>query len=120
MGQWKKSSEKLVEQFLEATDALPKIEKRKMFGYPCCFLNGNMFTGLHEENWIVRLDEEDREKLKSLGGSLFEPMKGRPMREYVTLPKSVLTSLDELAHWLERSHAFVNSMPPKVKKKKKN
>ena len=36
------------------------IEKRKMFGYPCRFVNGNLFMGLHNNNMILRLPENDR------------------------------------------------------------
>jgi TfoX N-terminal domain len=57
-----------------------------MFSYPCCFINGNMFTCLHESHWIVRLSEEDREALEAEGGKIFDPMGGRPMREYRILP----------------------------------
>ena len=116
MAKWKKSSDKLVAQFEEATASLPRVEPRKMFGYPCCFLNGNMFTGLHEDNWIVRLSEEDREALESEGGKVFDPMGGRPMREYRTLPPAIRKDQRQLKKWLNRSHTYTASLPPKKKK----
>ncbi len=117
MAKWKKSSEELVGLFEEATHALPRVEHRKMFGYPCCFLKGNMFTGLHEENWIVRLSEEDREALESEGGKLFDPMGGRPMREYRTLPPAIQKDQRLLKKWLKRSHAYTTTLPPKKMKR---
>ncbi len=87
---WKRSSEKLIERFTEFLKNFPDGELRKTFGYPCCFVKGNMCTGLHEENWIVRLSEEDRmELMKIHGAKPFEPMKGRIMREYLALPPAI-------------------------------
>ena len=52
-------------------------ERRKMFGYPCAFVAGNLFTGLHQENVIVRLAERDRvAAIGTEGARLFEPMSG--------------------------------------------
>lgn len=117
MGKWKKSSEKLVGLFEESTSGLPRVEQRKMFGYPCCFLNGNMFTGLHEENWIVRLSEDDRMEIEALGGASFDPMGGRPMREYRTLPPAIKKEQRLLKKWLNRSLTYAASLPPKKKKR---
>jgi hypothetical protein len=36
------------------------IKKRKMFGYPCCFINGNLATGLHADNSLIKLSGADR------------------------------------------------------------
>jgi TfoX/Sxy family transcriptional regulator of competence genes len=53
-----------------------------MFGYPAVFVNGNLFAGLHQENFILRLSEAHRTALCSQhGAQLFEPMPGRRMRE---------------------------------------
>jgi len=118
---WKKSSDELIEKFYENLEEYPSGELRKMFGYPCSFVNNNMFTGLHEENWIVRLDEEDQEELmKKHGAKPFEPMQGRIMREYLALPQEIQSDQDLLNTWLEKSYKFVSSMPPKAKKKKKS
>jgi len=118
---WKRSSEALIDKFYENLEEYPSGELRKMFGYPCSFVNNNMFTGLHEDNWIVRLREEDREEMmKKHGAKPFEPMKGRIMREYLALPKEIQEDQDLLSTWLEKSYEFVSSLPPKAKKKKKS
>lgn len=110
---WKKSSPELVERFLKTTAKFPKLEDRKMFGYPCCFLNGNMLMGLHEENWILRLSDEDREKLFDNGGKQFEPMKGRVMRQYSTIPEDIQTNARKLNGWVKKSIGFVEQLPTK-------
>jgi hypothetical protein len=92
----------------------PDLEQRTMFGYPAAFLAGNMTTCLHEERWIVRLPEEERAELLALPGAApFEPMPGRPMREYVVLPHGVVADLGATAGWVERAIAYARTLPPK-------
>lgn len=116
---WGKSRSDLVEAFAAAVAELPGSEPRKMFGFPAAFVNGNLFTGLFEERWFVRLPEADRVELAGAGAEAFEPMPGRPMRDYVELPAAVLA--DEAARdgWLRRSLAHAAGLPPKERKPKK-
>jgi len=117
---WQKSAPELVNLFQETMEVFPDAQKRKMFGYPCCFINGNMFTGLHEQNWVVRLSEEDRLKLMSAyKARVFEPMPGRPMKEYIALPKTILDDTKLRTQWISRSLEYAASLPPKVKKLRK-
>ena len=117
---WKKSSEDLIDRFYAALPDDDRVERRKMFGYPCAFVNGNMFTGLHEENMIVRLPEDRRAALiEGEGAKLFEPMKGRVMREYVALPSETIADPPALSARVAESFAFVGAMPPKEKKPRK-
>ncbi len=115
MGKWKKSSQELIDQFYDILETFDAVEMRKMFGYPCSFLNGNMFTGLHEENWVLRLNELDREEIKKQGAQPFVAM-GRTMKEYVLLPDVIKQNSKDLQHWIQRSIDFVSSLPSKVKK----
>jgi TfoX/Sxy family transcriptional regulator of competence genes len=78
-----------------------------------------MFTGLFQDRMILRLSEGDRaELLRQPGAKTFEPMPGRPMREYVVVPPSVLGSEALLATWLERALAHARTLPPKQPKPK--
>lgn len=110
---WRKAPPELVERFTETLVSLPGAEVRKMFGYPAAFANGHMFTGLFADEWMIRLPDEDRAELTSLGGRPFEPMPGKPMREYLSLPDTLVADANALAPWLERSLAMVLAMPPK-------
>src|SRR5882757_8577408 len=67
-----------------------RVEPRKMFGYPCCFTGGHMFMGLFQDHMMLRLSPEDRTELIAKGGGIFEPTPGKPMKEYVVVPPSVL------------------------------
>ncbi|WP_108881199.1 TfoX/Sxy family protein [Anderseniella sp. Alg231-50] len=117
---WRKSPADLIDLFASVLPDAPNVEKRQMFGYPCAFVNGNMFTGLHQEALIVRLDEEHRKQLIDEAGAWqFEPIPGRPMREYVALPDAVLEDRGKLTEVITSAMEFAASLPPKVKKPRK-
>ena len=84
---WKKSPEELT-TFLDESLSNVNCTKRKMFGFPAYFINGNMFSGTFEEDLFLRLSREDRDKITkhNTGVKPFEPMKGRAMKEYVAQP----------------------------------
>jgi len=113
MATWKKSSPKLVQTFDDALPDDPAVERRQMFGYPCAFARGNMFTGLHEERMVVRLPDRKREALLAVRGAKpFEAL-GRVMREYVVIPPSVLADRRALRLWTKTALAYAVSLPPK-------
>jgi hypothetical protein len=92
-----------------------------MFGCPVYFVNGNMFAGLHQDNLFIRLSAIDRKELFKIcdEAALFEPMAGRPMKEYVVIPESLYSEAEEFAKWLNRSFGYVSSLPKKAMKGKK-
>jgi TfoX/Sxy family transcriptional regulator of competence genes len=117
---WSKSPAELIDRFQAALSGIEGAEPRKMFGYPCAFVHGQMFTGLHQENLILRLSEDDRRALLALpGAKLFEPMPGRQMKEYVQATPEVLASPKDLAAWMGKAFRYASSLPPKEKKAKK-
>jgi hypothetical protein len=64
---------------------------------------------------ILRLSPTDRAALGAQAGAKpFEPMPGRPMREYVTVPPALRERPGELAHWVAQAVAFAGSLPPKA------
>jgi len=107
------------QEWIEAFDAaLPKdAERRKMFGYPAAFVNGNMAAGLHRDDLVLKLDEKNRDALMKAGGKPFVVM-GRTMKEFVVAPAEMRDKPSELKKWISRSIAFAASLPPKAKKKK--
>ena len=119
MPKFKPAPEWIKAFFAETLGDFPMAEQRKMFGYPCAFINGQMFVGVFADRLMMRLPEEERAKfLKLPGAKLFEPMAGRPMKEYVEVPDEVLKSA-ALKKWLKKSLAYAQSLPPKVKKKQR-
>jgi TfoX/Sxy family transcriptional regulator of competence genes len=110
---WRKPSEELIKTFEAVTPGPPAVA-RQMFGFPAAFVNGNMFMGLHQEDMILRLPEEPRaELLKISGARTFEPMPGRPMREYVVVPPSLLKDRNKLGAWATKALDYGSSLAPK-------
>lgn len=116
---WRKPSAELVERFHEAVAGIDGLEVRKMFGSPAAFIGGNMTAGLHQDRFMVRLPDDARAERLADGWSSFEPMPGRPMREYVTLPPDVVADAAATRHWVEAASDYVRGLPPKAAKKPK-
>lgn len=90
-----------------------------MFGFPCAFVNGNMCVGIFNQDIMVRLSEADRKDwIENKEAHLFEPIAGRPMKEYIQVPKPVLQNLMELKKLVQQSFNYVLTLEPKEKKKK--
>lgn len=114
---WTKAPQSLVDLFDACLPAGPGLERRKMFGYPCAFVHGNMYAGLFQDIAFARLPpglhaEVDAE----FGARHFEPMPGRPMRAYVVLPEEVLEDEERFTRLLGAAYAFTSALPPREKK----
>jgi hypothetical protein len=111
-----KSPPELIARFDELAPLAGDADRKMMFGYPVCVLRGNMFMGLHEDSMILRLGEADRaEFLGRYGTGLFEPMPGRPMKEYVVVPPSLAYD-DAVGEWIRKSRAYAEQLPAKKAK----
>ena len=107
-----------VELYEKAIKAVPGL-KRKGDANPYTSLNGNMFTLLHQSKTLaIRLLESDREKfLKKYKTTLFEAY-GAVMKEYVTVPDSLLSNPKELGKYFQASFEYAKTLKPKAAKKK--
>jgi len=120
MPAFRKSPPELVARFDDLAQLAGDVERRQMFGYPVCVLRGNMFMGLHEDSMILRLADEDRDEfLSRYDSGLFEPMPGRPMKEYVIVPPALVADDAAVAEWVRRSRAYAEQLPTKKRKQKK-
>lgn len=114
---WDKSPASHIAAFAEALPDDSFVERRQMFGYPCAFVNGNMFCGLHEANICVRLGEEQaKARIAAGAANVFAPMAGRVMKEYVAVPASDCADASRLALWLREAFAYTRALPGKVPK----
>ncbi len=95
---------------------------KKMFGSECYFINNNMFIGVHQACIFMRVSTEDREEALNSDDEvmLFEPMKGRAMKEYIMLPEQIFADSIEFKKYLSKSLKYVESLPPKIPKKRKS
>ncbi len=75
---FEKSPDWLVSLFDAAVEGLP-LQRRKMFGYPAGFVDGQMCRGLFGKQFFLRLGENDRgELLRIEGASEFDPTSFNP------------------------------------------
>lgn len=111
---WTKTPPEIVAAFDRAVPADPRVVRRPMFGYPALYVNGNMFAGTYQDQVVVRLGETDRARLVRAGGTPFEPMAGRPMKEYLVVPRSTVSTPAALRAWIERGLAHAAALPAKT------
>jgi len=118
MAEWKKAPAELVETFQAVLPSDPRVERRKMFGFDCAFTGGNMFTGLCPLGMVVRLPEDERQRLLALPGARPFEMRGRTMREYAVVPEPMTTDRRRLRAWVARSFAYAAALPAKPRRTK--
>jgi TfoX/Sxy family transcriptional regulator of competence genes len=96
----------------------PRVTVRPMFGNVSAFVNGNMFFGLFGNDLFLRLSSEDRtEILKSKGASVLEPMKGKPMKDYVVVPAAWRDRPQTVRSWISKALEWSSKLPPKKTKR---
>ncbi len=91
----------------------PGVEFKPMFGNLGAFVRGNMFAGVFGKAVFLRLPEDDRAAAAGLGAGPFEPLPGRPMKDYVVAPVGWLSDGRLLRGWLERSLEYAQDLPRK-------
>lgn len=98
--------------------ALPddaRVVRGQMFGHPCAFVNGNMFFGTFAQTLIARVGVARTAELVAAGKAAFEPMPGRPWKDYVQLVPAA-EGADALRQWAAAALEVTAAMPPKAKK----
>jgi TfoX/Sxy family transcriptional regulator of competence genes len=107
------SPQELVTLFERVAPLGPDVTRRKVFGFPAAFVNGNLCCGTFNEQLMLRLPEDDRAELEALGGTSFERRPGRSMKGYVAVGPQVFLDEAALHDWLERTATFTRTLPPK-------
>jgi TfoX/Sxy family transcriptional regulator of competence genes len=117
--EWKKASGQLT-LLLEELLVPFACERKKMFGCPAYFVNGNMFTGVFAESIFFRFPEAERKKLleSESGVEQFAPVEGRVMREYVSLSGTAAMDRDRVQRLLALSWEYTLGLPLKKTRKK--
>ena len=110
-----KASEDLLRSLAEGEG----VALRPMFRNLTAFVQGNMYMGVYGQDLFVRLSEEGRaELLKVRGAVVFEPIKGRQMKEYVVVPKAWTGDPKKIKPWAAKALQWADSLPPKKAKKR--
>src|SRR5215217_395005 len=72
----------------EVSEGRPAVAPGQMFGMSCLKANGKFVAGFWEDSMVFKLpDAAAREGALALAGAAhFDPMGGRPMKEWVVVP----------------------------------
>jgi len=91
------------------------VYRRPMFGVVAWFVeeNAQLLGNAWGESLTIRVGAEDAAALVASGKAThFDPMGGRPMREYVLVPAASMKPV-ELKRWIARGLAFTSTLPHK-------
>jgi TfoX/Sxy family transcriptional regulator of competence genes len=109
-----------IERFEKLVPADPRVTVRKVFGQPAAFANGNMFFGVFGTDIFLRLPAAElAEAAKGEGTRPFEPMPGRPMRDYLVLAHELLSDRRRFGSLLASSLEYASQLPSKGAKRTK-
>lgn len=114
---WKKAPEELTRRFQALLPQHPDVQARKMFGYACAFVRGNFWTGLFEDQMVVRLPEGLHRQFPEVAdAAAFDPMGGRPMKGWFLIPPAVVANDTALLRFLNATFEAVRALPAKAGK----
>jgi len=104
--------------FTELTKEIPNAAPGKMFGALCMKMpNGKSAAMFWKDNIVVKLQGEALNEALSLDDAkLFEPMEGKPMKDWVQIPFGYK---DQWKMFAEISAGEVEALEKKPPKKKK-
>ena len=112
---WRRLTEEEKASFDAALPEDPRVQRAMMFGLPHGKVGEHMFAGRHASGVTVRLSPEERDRLLEAGARLFEPMPGRPMKDWVLLPDALSDDPAQLADYVRRAFEHTATLPPKKK-----
>jgi hypothetical protein len=99
---------KTVERFDRIAEAFVArgATRSKMFGMPVLKAGDKVFAGTFGDAMTFKLGPDDVERARALTGvESFEPMKGRPMKEWVLVPLAYAKRWSDLA---ERAFTYLS------------
>ena len=84
---------------IAASLAAKGVADSQMFGMPCLKIGGKAFAGFYENAMVFKLTGDAHESaLSTKGAHLFDPMDGRPMKEWVVVPAKLSKEWPQLAN----------------------
>ena len=99
--------------------ALPddsRVERKKMFGVPCAFVNRQMFFGTFEDSLVLRVGPTRAAALHGEPGlAVFSPPRGGAWKEYLQVSPALLGDDTRLAGLVAEALGFTAAAPPKKK-----
>lgn len=107
--------EKLAAQIAEVLKGKREVSQKKMFGGLCFLLNGNMLCGIAKGKLVARVGPDHYEKALRLKNTAPMDFTGKPLKGMVYVLPEGTKSKTSVKRWVEKSVAFVQTLPKKNK-----
>jgi TfoX/Sxy family transcriptional regulator of competence genes len=91
----------------------PGFEKKKMFGGIGYLFKGNMGFGIYRDSLVLRLGEENAERLLNEKNTRPFDITGRAMKGWLMVDEAGWRDNDKLAMWLDLARVHALSLPAK-------
>lgn len=106
-------SEKLADDVRASLSRYPSVTERKMFGGIAFMIDGNMAVGVTGEDLMVRVGKESHHSALALPGAETMTMGDRPMRGWVRVGATGMSTDTQFESWVDRGVTYARSLPPK-------
>ena len=108
------ASEELSERIRSNMPPALTCSEKKMFGGNCFMWRGNMLVAATKDgSMLARVGKEGFEDALALPGATLMSMGTKTMAGFVQVSGDAIDDDDALAAWIDRSRAFVATLPPK-------
>ncbi|NKB48740.1 MAG: hypothetical protein GKS02_05165 [Alphaproteobacteria bacterium] len=106
-----------LEVLLEQMDGAADIEARHFFSGAAAYADGRIFASLTPVGLALKLSEADRAALQHLGATPLQYFPKAPIKkDYLVLPDAIADDANARDGWIEKSVAYVLTLPkPKAK-----
>jgi TfoX/Sxy family transcriptional regulator of competence genes len=100
------NSETLITWVRAALAGVPKVKEKKMFGSIAFMVNDKMCISAGHDRLMCRIDPATHDEAILQKGVTTVVMKGREYKGYVHVSGKVVTTAEDLQHWVERCMAY--------------
>jgi TfoX/Sxy family transcriptional regulator of competence genes len=100
-----------------ALTGVKAVTEVKMFGGIGFMLHGNLLVGASKRGLLLRVGKERQSQALDKSGTRPMEMRGRLMEGYVYVDPPIAP--DTVRGWVEMARAFVGTLPPKRKAKRR-
>ena len=105
--------EGLLERLRDAMAGVPGVTEKKMFGGLCVLVRGNMCCGILDETLMARVGPDQYAACLDLQHCREMDFTGKPLKGLVYVDPEGIAEDEELAAWVGRCLAFMETLPPK-------
>jgi TfoX/Sxy family transcriptional regulator of competence genes len=107
----------LADAVRSALAGVKPVAEVKMFGGIGFMLNGNLLVGASKRGLLLRVGKDRQSQALAKPGTRQMEMRGRLMDGYIYVDPPI--GPDEVRGWVEMATAFVRTLPPKSKAKRR-